>query len=146
MATLTKAQLQAKARAKGIKGYNSMTVDQLKRAIAKAPQRAKRTAASTRRPKRATRRGMADRGWSKYDFIESVEEAKAEAAEYGDDEIQAVYDLIDNQVIYYSQAAQIIIELGYFNNWLDSEFGPFDNISQAAMAALHEFCNEEGLI
>jgi hypothetical protein len=145
MAQYTKAQLQAKARAKGIKGYNTMTVDQLKRAIAKAPQRAKRKAASTRRTKRSTRRGMADRGWSKYDFIESVEQAKAEAAEYGDDEMDAVYQLIDNEVIYNYQAAQIVMELAYYSGWSDSEYAPFDNISQLAFAALVEFCNEEGL-
>lgn len=143
MARMTKAQLQAKARAKGIKGYTSMTVDELKRAIAKAGNKPMRRTATKRKPQ--SRRSMADNGISKYGLLREMEEAIAEAREYGEDETDALYQFIDNRVIYFGEAAEIVKETGFWSGWSDSEYAPFDNISQVAYAALVELAQEEGL-
>lgn len=49
---------------------------------------------------------------------------------------------IDTAVIYYTDAVAIILALGVFNGYEDSEFFPFTNISQIAYAGLYEWAHE----
>ena len=50
---------------------------------------------------------------------------------------------IDTAVIYYVDAVAIILSLGAFSGYEDSEFFPFTNISQIAYHALYEEATEK---
>lgn len=141
MPQMTKSQLQAKARAAGVKGYNTMTVAELKKAIAIGAKTTRKTPRPTRK-----RRGLASEGITKYSLLRGMQEAIEEGEEYGEDSYDAVMTWIDNQVIYYSDAAEIVMVTGYYTGYQDSEFAPFDNISQLAYAALMELATDEGLL
>jgi hypothetical protein len=49
---------------------------------------------------------------------------------------------INNSVIYYHECFDIIKACG-FTDWSDHELGPIINVSEAAYAALCDFCNKE---
>jgi len=83
----------------------------------------------------------------------SPEEKKEEAAElaelYEEDITQRVYELFENFVMYYRDAAEIVAELGYYNGWEDLQMlgGELpNNISQLAYAAIYEEAVNEGLL
>ena len=93
------------------------------------------------------------RSFNKYTFIDNLkEELKTEAAgmfRSEIDESEAVDNLhefiateLENAVIYYVDAFNIIAELN-FTDWSDNDFGPITNVSQAAYVALNEFVGEE---
>jgi hypothetical protein len=83
----------------------------------------------------------------------SPEEKKEEAAElaelYEEDITQRVYELFENLVMYYRDAAEIVAELGYWNGWEDLQMlgGELpNNISQLAYAVIYEEAINEGLL
>jgi len=83
----------------------------------------------------------------------SPEEKKEEAAElaelYEEDITQRVYELFENLVMYYRDAAEIVAELGYWNGWEDLQIlgGELpNNISQLAYAVIYEEAINEGLL
>jgi hypothetical protein len=83
----------------------------------------------------------------------SPEEKKEEAAElaelYEEDITQRIYELFDNLVMYYRDAAEIVADLGYWNGWEDLQMlgGELpNNISQLAYAAIYEEAINEGLL
>ena len=93
------------------------------------------------------------RTFNKYTFIDNLkEELTTEAAgmfRAEIDESEAVDNLhefiateLDNAVIYYADAFNIITEL-QFTDWSDSDFGPITNVSEAAYAALNDLIGEE---
>lgn len=82
--------------------------------------------------------------WSKAKFIDLLNDDLLQAKEYGDDGLDTVYTLIDNQVTYYSDSVDIVASLGYFSGYEQSEFYPFKDISQLAYAALYAYLFEDG--
>jgi len=83
----------------------------------------------------------------------SPEEKKEEAAElaelYEDEITERLFHLFENLVIYYSDAAEIVAELGYYNGWEDLQLlgGELpNNISQLAYAVIYEEAINEGLL
>ena len=93
------------------------------------------------------------RSFNKYTFIDNLkEELETEATgmfRSEIDESEAVDNLhefiateLENAVIYYVDAFNIIAELN-FTDWSDNDFGPITNVSQAAYVALNEFVGEE---
>lgn len=86
-------------------------------------------------------------------FIEMDKDERSEdpselADRYQDDINEALWQYIDNQVIYYHHAADIVAELGYYNGWKDLDLlcgeAP-DNISQLAFAVLYQCASDEGI-
>lgn len=81
---------------------------------------------------------------------EEKEQDPAELAEQLEDDItQRVYELIDNFVMYYSDAAEIVANFGYFTGWeeltmLGGELP--NNISQLAYAVIYEELCERGIL
>lgn len=57
------------------------------------------------------------------------------------------HQVMDNMVIYYSDAFQIVQRLGVCN-WehFNNEYGQVDNISQLAYLALNEYIQEHGIL
>jgi hypothetical protein len=83
----------------------------------------------------------------------SPEEKKEEAAElaelYEDEITERIFQLFENLVMYYRDAAEIVAELGYYNGWEDLQLlgGELpNNISQLAYAAIYEEAVNEGLL
>jgi len=82
--------------------------------------------------------------------LDEKQEHPAELAEIHEEEItQAVWHYLDNAVIYYSDSANIVAELGYWNGWNELEIlggeAP-NNISQLAFAVLYQYASDEGIL
>jgi hypothetical protein len=86
-------------------------------------------------------------------FIEMDKDERSEepaelADRYQDDINEAIWHYIDNQVVYYHHAADIVAELGYWNGWKDLDLlggeAP-ENISQLAFAVLYQCASDEGI-
>ena len=72
-----------------------------------------------------------------------AEELKdANESDFEDRFYELLHQEVDTAVIYYTDAVAIILELGAFSGYEESEFYPFNNISQIAYAALLEAANE----
>jgi len=82
--------------------------------------------------------------------IEEKEEDAAELAEIHEEEItQRVFQLFDNLVMYYTDAAEIVAEMGYYNGWDELEMLGGEaptNISQLAYAVIYEEAVNEGIL
>lgn len=82
--------------------------------------------------------------------LDEKQEDPAELAERYEDEItQAVWQHLDNAVIYYSDSANIVAELGYWSGWDELEIlggeAP-NNISQLAFAVLYQCAIDDGIL
>ena len=82
--------------------------------------------------------------------LDEKQEHPSELAERYEEEItQAVWQYLDNAVIYYSDSANIVAELGYWNGWDELEIlggeAP-NNISQLAFAVLYQCAIDEGIL
>lgn len=81
---------------------------------------------------------------------EEKEQDPAELAEQLEDDItQRVFELMDNLVMYYSDAAEIVANFGYFTGWEELEMlgGELpNNISQLAYAVIYEELCERGIL
>ena len=82
--------------------------------------------------------------------LDEKQERPSELAERYEEEItQAVWQHLDNAVIYYSDSAEIVAELGYWNGWSELDIlggeAP-DNISQLAFAVLYQYAQDEGIL
>lgn len=82
--------------------------------------------------------------------LDEKQEHPAELAERYEEEItQAVWQHLDNAVIYYHHSAEIVAELGYWNGWNELEIlggeAP-NNISQLAFAVLYQYASDEGIL
>lgn len=81
---------------------------------------------------------------------EEKEQDPAELAEQLEDDItQRIYNLIDNFVMYYTDAAEIVANFGYFTGWEDLTMlgGELpNNISQLAYAVIYEELCERGIL
>ena len=82
--------------------------------------------------------------------VEEKTEEPAELAERYEEEItEAVWQHLDNAVLYYSDSANIVTELKYWNGWDELEIlggeAP-NNISQLAFAVLYQYASDEGIL
>ena len=85
--------------------------------------------------------------YSGLDAEEQAEEAAELAELYEEDITERIHQLIDNFVIYYRDAAEIVAEFGYWNGWDELQIlgGELpDNISTLAYAVIYEEATEEG--
>ena len=85
--------------------------------------------------------------YSGLDAEEQAEEAAELAELYEEDITERVHQIIDNFVIYYRDAAEIVTEFGYWNGWEDLQIlgGELpNNITTLAYAVIYEEATEEG--
>jgi hypothetical protein len=89
--------------------------------------------------------------FNKYEWLTRKEEALKEhiswevrhGNEVDTDQLREQLDIeINNSVIYYHECFDIIKSCG-FTDWSDHDLRPITNVSQAAAAALCDFCDEE---
>jgi len=82
--------------------------------------------------------------------LDEKQEHPSELAERYEEEItEAIWQHIDNAVIYYTDAAHIVLEFGCYNGWNELELLGGEaptNISQLAFAILYESAFDEGIL
>lgn len=87
--------------------------------------------------------------YSGLDVDEKQEHPEDLAERYEEEITERIWQYIDNQVIYYYDAAQIVADFGWYNGWNELELLGGEaptNISQLAFAIFYESAFEEGII
>lgn len=87
--------------------------------------------------------------FSGLDSDERGEEAAELAERYEEEITEAAWQHIDNLVMYYTDAAEIVADFGYYTGWEDLQLlsGELpNNISQLAFAVIYEQCTEDGIL